>query len=66
MQLADLLPEFLHMGWWYVNPEVVLNVARTLNKLLSQDSVVEYYQTDENAIQKGLLLQLLQFWATEV
>ena len=64
--LADLLPEFMHLGWWYVNPDVVLNVARTLNKLLTQDSVVEYYRTEENGIQKGLLLQLLLFWTTEV
>lgn len=54
------------MGWWYVNPDVVLNVARTIHRLLTQDSVIEYYRTEENGVQKGLLLQLLLFWVTEV
>jgi hypothetical protein len=56
----------MHLGFWYVNQDVVVNIAKTVDKLLTQDAVSDYYRNDENSIQKGLLLQLLAFWATEV
>lgn len=66
LNLGDTLPEFMHFGFWYVNQDVVVNVARVINKMLTQESVSEYYKVEDNAVQKGLLLTMLCFWASEI
>lgn len=66
LELGDALPEFMHLGFWYVNPDVVVNVARVISKLLTQDAVSDYYKSEDNAVQKGLLLALMGFWVTEI
>ena len=65
MNPLDVLPEILHFGFWYSNIELVGNLCRLLNKLLTSENI-EAYSGQFKEIQKLLLFKLLSFWFEEV
>ena len=66
MPLEDLLPEFLHLGFWYNNTQATVGVAKLLKLLFQEEALKEYFGKEVGGRQKILLLTLLEFWLKEV
>ena len=61
----ELVPEFLHMGFWYSNDTIVGKVYKIFNKIFGQDSI-EKYVCGCSEVQMNLLLKNFLFWLVEI
>ena len=57
----EVVPEIVHLGFWYSNIETVSNLCRILNKIFTTDNIDRYHRLTHH-MQNALLLQLLSFW----
>lgn len=65
MDPLDVIPEIIHLGFWYSNTEAVEALCKLLNKLFTPDSIEAYYRAAHD-MQNILLMKLLTFWLAEV
>lgn len=61
----EVLPEVIHMGFWYSNGETVGMLCKLLNKMFTQESLETYYRNAHD-MQNVLLLKLINYWFSEV
>lgn len=57
----EIVPEVIHMGFWYSNPEIVCNLCKLLNRIFTADTLAAYYR-EAHEMQNILLLKLFAFW----
>lgn len=62
---VEIIPEVIHMGFWYSNIETVLTLCKFLNKILTPDSLEHFYK-NAHEMQNILFLKLFTFWFAEV
>jgi hypothetical protein len=36
---VDVVPEIIHMGFWYLNVEAVVSMAKLLNKIFTPETL---------------------------
>lgn len=61
----QVLPEVIHLGFWYSNIETASNLCKLLNKIFTPQTIDKYYR-DAHQMQNILVLKLFSFWLTEV
>ena len=61
----EVVPEIVHLGFWYSNIEVVGGFCKLLNKIFSSSSLEEYY-LQAHEMQSILLIKVIHFWMVEV
>lgn len=65
MNPLQVVPEIIHMGFWYSNIETVAALIRFLNKIFNADSLERFFK-EAHEMQNILLLKLFSFWFAEV
>jgi hypothetical protein len=61
----EVVPEVIHLGFWYSNAEVVGMLCKLLNKIFTPETLDNYYRRAHD-MQNILLLKLISFWFSEV
>jgi hypothetical protein len=57
----EVVPEIIHLGFWYSNVETVTMLCKFLNKIFTPESLKNYYKNAHD-MQNLLLLKLFSFW----
>lgn len=61
----EVVPEFLHLGFWYSNDSVVGKVYKMFNKIFGQESI-ERFVCSCSEVQMSLLVKNYVFWLVEI
>ena len=65
LNAEEIVPEIIHMGFWYSNAEAVTILCKLLNKIFNPTSLERFYN-NAHEMQNILLLKLFSFWFSEV